>query len=125
MAERIENLLEEQKRLVRAQRRLLGDVSHELRSPLARLGVALELARDCAGEKIHLSCGDGSSGGPINSLGDALSRIEIEAGHVSETIDRLLVLMESGVQEVERAPVDLAALVRARRGTGGRVPSLL
>jgi two-component system sensor histidine kinase CpxA len=47
MAGRIESLLEEQNRLVQAQCRLLGDVSHELRSPLARLGVALELARDC------------------------------------------------------------------------------
>ena len=39
MAERIEELLG-------SQRRLLRDVSHELRSPLARLAVALELARD-------------------------------------------------------------------------------
>jgi signal transduction histidine kinase len=38
MAERIENL-------VAAQRRLLLDISHELRSPLARLGVSVELAR--------------------------------------------------------------------------------
>ncbi len=38
MADRIENLL-------KAQRRLLQDVSHELRSPLARLKFAVELAR--------------------------------------------------------------------------------
>lgn len=38
MAARIEELL-------KGQRRLLADVSHELRSPLTRLGVALELAR--------------------------------------------------------------------------------
>lgn len=38
MAERIETL-------VKSQRRLLQDISHELRSPLARLGVAVELAR--------------------------------------------------------------------------------
>jgi signal transduction histidine kinase len=38
MAERIQNL-------VAAERRLLLDISHELRSPLARLGVAIELAR--------------------------------------------------------------------------------
>jgi len=38
MAERIETLLN-------AERRLLQDVSHELRSPLARLGFAVELAR--------------------------------------------------------------------------------
>lgn len=39
MAERIMNLIESHRRLVR-------DVSHEMRSPLARLRVALELARD-------------------------------------------------------------------------------
>ena len=38
MAERIESLLA-------GQKRLLGEVSHELRSPLARLMVALSLAR--------------------------------------------------------------------------------
>jgi signal transduction histidine kinase len=38
MAERIESLL-------KSQRRLLQDISHELRSPLARLGVAVELGR--------------------------------------------------------------------------------
>ena len=38
MAGRIETLLA-------AERRLLLDISHELRSPLARLGVAVELAR--------------------------------------------------------------------------------
>ncbi|HET9321513.1 MAG TPA: ATP-binding protein [Bryobacteraceae bacterium] len=38
MAEHIQNL-------VAAERRLLLDISHELRSPLARLGVAIELAR--------------------------------------------------------------------------------
>lgn len=38
MAARIE-------RLIQDHRRLIGDVAHELRSPLARLGVALELSR--------------------------------------------------------------------------------
>jgi signal transduction histidine kinase len=39
MAERIETLLT-------AERRLLQDISHELRSPLARLNIAIELARN-------------------------------------------------------------------------------
>ncbi|HEY7616970.1 MAG TPA: HAMP domain-containing protein, partial [Terriglobales bacterium] len=42
MAERLEGL-------VKAQSRLLNDISHELRSPLARLNVALALARQRAG----------------------------------------------------------------------------
>ncbi|MBI9075545.1 MAG: HAMP domain-containing protein [Desulfatibacillum sp.] len=44
MASRVEILLASQKRLLR-------DISHELRSPLARLNVALELASQHAGEK--------------------------------------------------------------------------
>jgi two-component system sensor histidine kinase CpxA len=42
MAQRLESM-------VKAQQRLLGDISHELRSPLARLGVALGLARQRSG----------------------------------------------------------------------------
>jgi two-component system sensor histidine kinase CpxA len=47
MAGRIETLLA-------AERRLLLDVSHELRSPLARLGVAVELARTGADVNVNL-----------------------------------------------------------------------
>jgi len=47
MAGRIETLLA-------AERRLLLDVSHELRSPLARLGVAVELARSGADVNVNL-----------------------------------------------------------------------
>src|SRR5258708_29903842 len=44
MAERIEAL-------ITGQRRLLGDVSHELRSPLSRLIVALSLVKQCGAEE--------------------------------------------------------------------------
>jgi signal transduction histidine kinase len=47
MAGRIETLLS-------AERRLLQDVSHELRSPLARLGFAIELARSGADPTLSL-----------------------------------------------------------------------
>ena len=47
MAERIEGLVD-------SQSRLLKDVSHELRSPLARLSVALGLARQKAGQRRNL-----------------------------------------------------------------------
>jgi len=38
-------------RLVSGQKRFLGDVSHELRSPLTRINVALEILEQTAGEK--------------------------------------------------------------------------
>jgi signal transduction histidine kinase len=111
-------LLEEQNRLVQAQRRLLGDVSHELRSPLARMGVALELARDCAPKESPVLCstdGDSTNSRAVSTLDDALNYIENEAGHLSEIIDQLLTLtrLEIGVQQLENHPVDLTALVYA------------
>lgn len=91
MAEQIESLVE-------AQRRLLGDISHELRSPLARLNVALELARQRSGAEAT----------------SALARIQREAENLNEMIGELLTLtrLETGAQEVRTADVDLTALVR-------------
>jgi signal transduction histidine kinase len=41
-------------RLIVSERRLLGDISHELRSPLARLKFAIKLARTSADSKVAL-----------------------------------------------------------------------
>jgi two-component system, OmpR family, sensor histidine kinase CpxA len=91
MAQRLESM-------VKAQQRLLGDISHELRSPLARLGVALGLARQ-------------RSGADANG---ALDRIERESDNLNEMISQLLELtrLESGTDPRKRTEVDLAALVR-------------
>jgi two-component system sensor histidine kinase CpxA len=127
MAARIETLLSEQERLMIAQRRLLSDVAHELRSPLARATVAVELARDALCERAPITCQEPNeivSANPaqdsqdlvnLHSVEDSLNRIERETGRLSELIDRLLILsrLESGVQQAEQTPVDLSALVRA------------
>jgi two-component system sensor histidine kinase CpxA len=91
MAEQIELLL-------KAQRRLLGDISHELRSPLARLNVALELARQRAGSEAT----------------SALERIQHEAENLNEMIGQLLALtrLETGTREIRKNRFDLAKLVR-------------
>jgi two-component system sensor histidine kinase CpxA len=91
MAERLESM-------VKAQQRLLGDISHELRSPLARLGVALGLARQ-------------RSGADANG---ALDRIERESDNLNEMISQLLELtrLESGTDGRKRTTIDLASLVR-------------
>ena len=83
--------------LVTTQRQLLSDISHELRSPLARLNVALGLARQRAG--------DGASG--------ALDRIEREAERLNELIGQLLVLarLEEDMGAHESVPVNLARVV--------------
>ena len=91
MTERIELLM-------MSQRQLLGDISHELRSPLARLNVALELARRYTGPKAQ----------------NALTRIEHEAQSLNKLIGHVLTLtrLESGFDRIQMKSVNLAALVR-------------
>lgn len=95
MAERIESLMSSQQRLIQS-------ISHELRSPLARLNVALGLARKRSGESVN----------------DPLERIEREAGRLNELIGNLLTLArwESGAEPVNRDDVELDALVREVAG---------
>jgi signal transduction histidine kinase len=90
MAERISILIDSQKRL-------LGDISHELRSPLARLTVALELVRKNSPP---------SATGPLN-------RIEQEAERLNELVGQLLAItrLESGAERVPAETVILEDLV--------------
>ncbi|HXQ71423.1 MAG TPA: ATP-binding protein [Pyrinomonadaceae bacterium] len=91
MAEQIE-------RLVTAQRNLLGDVSHELRSPLARLIVALSLLKQ----------------GDAEEASEYQNRISIEAERLDKLIGQLLTLtrIDSGVDQNMRETFDLASLVQ-------------
>ena len=90
MAERLESLVD-------AQKLLLRDVSHELRSPLSRLSVALELARDDAD----------------SAMTTHLDRIERETGRLNLLIGQLLSL--SSMEALERMenfkPVSLNRLI--------------
>ncbi len=89
MAERIEALME-------AQSRLLKDVSHELRSPLARLSVALGLARQRATPEAR----------------GALDRIELEADRLNQLIQRLLTIsrLETGNDGILKTRLSLREL---------------
>lgn len=91
MAERLEKAFG-------AQRQLLRDASHELRSPLARLQVALGLARQR------------SSGADKE-----LDRIEREAERLNELIGRLLSLsrLEAGVDGASVEAIDLPELLQS------------
>ncbi len=94
-----DRMAERMQALINAQQRLLGDISHELRSPLARLNVALELARR--------NCGTTAAEVP-------LSRIEREAERLNDLIGQLLTLtlLESGMERMEKSRVNLRSLVR-------------
>ena len=90
MAERLESLVDSHKRL-------LGDVSHELRSPLSRLLVALGLARRANTEEMP----------------ELLDRIALEAKRLDSLIGQLLTLsrIESGSHAAAASSIDLTALV--------------
>jgi len=88
LAQTIDRMAERIELLVKSQRRLLQDISHELRSPLARLGVAVELAR----------------GGGDATV--ALNRVEKEADRLNTLVGELI--------QVTRAEGDPAGLVSER-----------
>ena len=85
MAERIETL-------VTSEKRLTQDISHELRSPLARMNVALEIAKNKSNAENQ----------PM------LARIEKESNRLNEMISKLLILskLESGAQELDKQSVN-------------------
>jgi two-component system sensor histidine kinase CpxA len=90
MADRIESL-------VTLQNRLTTDISHELRSPLARLSVALEIARAKSGPQAE----------------SALDRIETEAERLNELVGQILMLsrLESGSDRTVPQTVDMTELL--------------
>jgi signal transduction histidine kinase len=90
MAERIE-------KLVNSHKELLRDVSHELRSPLARVHAALSLARQRTNGVV-----DGE-----------LTRVEEELYRLDVLIGKLLVFarLDSGQSRMQRQPIDLAGIL--------------
>lgn len=90
MAERIESLVTQQRRLIR-------DISHELRSPLARLTIAVELLRHQGG----------------TAASSTLGRIEKEVMVLNDMIGQVLELTraESNTSSMETVPVDLTLLI--------------
>lgn len=91
MADRIE-------RVVKDQRELLAAISHELRSPLGRARVALEIARDRGGEATER---------PLSDLERQL--VEMDA-----ILGDLLASARAGLADVRRERTDLGAWLRSR-----------
>jgi two-component system sensor histidine kinase CpxA len=92
-----DNMAERLQSMVDAQRLLLRDVSHELRSPLARLSVALELAREEAQPEVE----------------EHLARMERETAQLNTLIGQLLSLshMESAQRIADARQISLTALI--------------
>ncbi len=81
-----------------ANQRLLRDVSHELRSPLARLMVALEIARNKDARAVEAE----------------LDRIELETRRLETLVDEVLGLLRdsSSAQQLNLEKFDLAELLQ-------------
>lgn len=88
----------ELKEALSAQQRLIGDISHEIKSPLARLNVALGLARRAQDATVPKQ----------------FDRMEREVTNISALASELLTLarLDGGADAVTFAPVDLVSLVR-------------
>jgi two-component system sensor histidine kinase CpxA len=105
MAERVENLIS-------SQRRLLSDISHEIRSPLQRMAVACELLRQKSKE------GD-------NRYED---RIELEIGRIDDMVEELQTLTRNdGMNLIQSETVELDGIIESiikdtefERGSDGK-----
>ena len=89
MADRVEAM-------VRSQRELLGAISHELRSPLGRARVALEITRDRLG---------GDEG--ARPAAASLDEIESQLGQVDAILGDLLDVARSGLTDLRKEKLDL------------------
>ena len=98
LARDFDKMAEQIQGLVTAKETLLRDVSHELRSPLARIRVALALAERDAGAE---------------ALRSQLSRIEHETERLDQLVGHVLKLTRLRTQtDMRRAPVNVDALLR-------------
>ena len=96
LAREFDRMAEQIETLVTSEKRLTQDISHELRSPLARLNVALELARVKSNPESQ----------------NLIERIATESNRLNEMISRLLVLskLETGSENFEKHELNLTKI---------------
>ncbi len=91
--------------LMQSQTHLMHQVSHELRSPLARLQIAIGLIKQqSAQSKLEVN----------DKISNSLNRIETESVRMDHLVGELLTLsrLESGVTALEKERVDLNELLQ-------------
>jgi signal transduction histidine kinase len=97
MADRVEAM-------VRGQRELLGAISHELRSPLARARVALEIARD------RTPAGAPGDQSPLLALDD----VELQLSAVDSILGDLLDVTRAGLADLRKESRNFVEWLGAR-----------
>jgi two-component system OmpR family sensor kinase len=128
--------------MVRGQRELLGAISHELRSPMGRARVALEIARDRmpegipeAGEATPAGAREGTEGAATGSdleaatariarTRDALDDVEKQLGAVDAILGDLLDVARTGLADLRREPRALVAWLRGRIAEEPSTPAI-
>ncbi len=86
--------------MVRGQRRLMAGLSHEIRSPLARMRLATELLKD-----------DGAPAGRVEALERDIATIDGLVGELLESAR-----MEEGAIGLHRVPIEVGPLLREALG---------
>jgi two-component system OmpR family sensor kinase len=109
VAVRFNRMAEGLEAMVRGQRELLGAISHELRSPLARARIALEIARD----RLAPDAGTADPGRGA-SASSSLDDLEKQLGAVDAILGDLLDAARSGLADLRKQRHDLVAWVRER-----------
>lgn len=95
LAQDFNSMLERVRNLLSSQEVLLRDISHELRSPLARLTVANDLAQQAMPDSRHLG------------------RIEKEVNRMEHLIDQIITLTRIGSEtNIQTQPTDLTELMQ-------------
>ncbi len=106
MADRVEAI-------VRGQRELLGAISHELRSPLGRARVALEIARDRLPP-------DAAERSPSRALDD----VDRQLGAVDTLLGDLLEVTRAGLADLRRERRPFVAWLKTRIADEPRPPAI-
>ncbi len=107
MADRVEAM-------VRGQRELLGAISHELRSPLGRARVALEIARD----RLPPEAGERS---PKAALDD----VETQLGAVDSVLGDLLDVTRAGLADLRKENRGIVEWIRGRIAEEPQPPAIV
>lgn len=97
LAEDFDGMVSRLESLIRSQKSLLNSVSHEVRSPLARISLAVEILRD----------------GLPSEAGNALAHLDRDVSRLDVLMGQLLTLsrLDTGLGYGERESLDLVQLV--------------
>jgi two-component system OmpR family sensor kinase len=108
MADRVEAM-------IRGQRELLGAISHELRSPLGRARVALEIARDRIPE------GTSAAHSPSSALDD----VDKQLRAIDTLLGELLDVTRAGLADLRRETRDIMEWIRTRAADEPTPPAVV